>query len=31
VRVARAPLAKSGDVVRHDPTGLSEALLRILG
>jgi uncharacterized cofD-like protein len=30
VRVVRAPLAKTGDVVRHDPARLSEALLRIL-
>ena len=30
VRVARAPLAKTGDVVRHDPGALTDALLRIL-
>jgi uncharacterized cofD-like protein len=31
VRVRRAPLALTGDVVRHDPAGLSEALLGIIG
>jgi uncharacterized cofD-like protein len=31
VRVARAPLARTGDVVRHDSAALSEALLRVLG
>ena len=30
VRVARAPLARTEDVVRHDPGRLTEALLRIL-
>jgi uncharacterized cofD-like protein len=30
VKVTRAALARTGDVVRHDPTGLSDALLGIL-
>jgi uncharacterized cofD-like protein len=31
VRVMHAPLARTGDVVRHDPAALSTALLRVLG
>ena len=31
VRVRRASLARTGDVVRHDPAALSEALLAVLG
>ena len=30
VKVARAALARTGDVVRHDPAGLSDAVLGIL-
>ena len=31
VKVVHAPLTRAGDLVRHDPAALAEALLRIVG